>query len=100
MTVSYEKNSPYYKTSINANYMELYVKRNIPALENDLSYEIEAQYAYRPDLLAYDLYGSSKLWWVFTVRNIESLKDPIFDFVPGTKIKLPQKNTIDALLGK
>lgn len=100
MAVSYEKHSPYYKTPLNANYLEVYSKRNIPALPNDLSYDIEPQYAYRPDLLAYDLYGSAKLWWVFSVRNIESLKDPVFDFVPGLRIKLPQKTTIDSLLGK
>lgn len=98
--IQYEKNSPYYLTELNRNYLELYTKRNIPAVDNDITYEIEAQYAYRPDLLAFDLYGSSKLWWVFTVRNIESLKDPVFDFVPGLKIKLPQKTTLDAVLGK
>jgi hypothetical protein len=96
----YEKNSPYYKTSINANYLDIFNKRNIPALDNDITYEIEPQYAYRPDLLAYDLYGSSKLWWVFAIRNMESIKDPVFDFLPGVQIKLPQKSTLDAVLGK
>lgn len=96
----YDTNSPYYKTPVFENYLGIYQKRSIPADVNDLTYEIEPQYAYRPDLLAYDLYGSAKLWWVFAVRNIESLKDPVFDFVPGLKIKLPQKPTIDAVLGK
>jgi len=98
--IQYEKNSPYYLTNLNRNYLELYEKRNIPAVDNDITYEIEPQYAYRPDLLAFDLYGSAKLWWVFTIRNMESLKDPVFDFVPGLRIKLPQKTTLDAVLGK
>lgn len=96
----YESNSPYYKTPINSNYLDIFNKRNIPSLDNDITYEIEPQYAYRPDLLAYDLYGSSKLWWVFSIRNMESLKDPVFDFIPGLQIKLPQKTTLDAVLGK
>ena len=97
---NYESNSPWYKTPINANYLEIYSKRTIPAANDDITYEIEPQYSYRPDLLAYDLYGSSKPWWVFSVRNMESLKDPIFDFIPGLKIKLPQKSIIDSVLGK
>lgn len=96
----YESNSPYYKTPVNVNYLDIFNKRNIPAVDNDITYEIEPQYAYRPDLLAYDLYGSSKLWWVFAIRNMESLKDPVFDFIPGLQIKLPQKTTLDAVLGK
>lgn len=95
----YAKSSPYYKTPVFDRQMGYFNKRNIPADINDITYEIEPQYAYRPDLLAYDLYGSAKLWWVFETRNIDSLKDPIFDFVPGLKIKLPQKPTIDALIG-
>ena len=95
----YANTSPYYKTPVYENFMGYYQKRNIPADVNDITYEIEPQYANRPDLLSYDLYGRAKLWWVFAMRNIDSLKDPVFDFVPGLKIKLPQKPTIDAVIG-
>lgn len=96
----YSTSSPYYNTPVFENNLGYFVPRPIPADNNDITYEIEPQYAYRPDLLAYDLYNNSKLWWVFTARNIESLKDPVFDFVPGLKIKLPQKPTVDAILGQ
>jgi len=64
-----------------------------------LTLHIQPQYTYRPDLLSYDLYGTSKLWWVFAVRNIDTIKDPVFDFVAGTTIRLPQKTTLDTVLG-
>jgi hypothetical protein len=52
----------------------------------------------RPDLLAYDLYNDSKLWWVFSQRNPNTLKDPLFDFVLGTWIYLPQYTTLENAL--
>ena len=52
---------------------------------------IEPKYNHRPDVLAYDLYGNSKLWWVFAEFNPDSLKDPILDFVSGLEIQIPNK---------
>jgi len=44
-------------------------------------------------LLAYDLYGNSKLWWVFAQFNQDKLKDPVVDFLPGLEIQVPTKFT-------
>jgi len=41
-------------------------------------------------LLAYDLYNDTKLWWVFAQRNMDIIKDPIYDIEAGTTIFLPQ----------
>ena len=60
---------------------------------------IENQYRHRPDLLAYDLYGNAKLWWVFIQRNMTVLKDPIYDFRPGTAIYLPKQRNLSKFLG-
>jgi hypothetical protein len=49
--------------------------------------------------LAYDVYGDSKLWWVFVQRNMSILRDPIYDFVAGRKIFLPKKSNIERYLG-
>ena len=95
----YAKSSPYYKTPVFDRQMGYFNKRNIPADINDITYEIEPQYAYRPDLLAYDLYGSSKLWWVFTQRNMNILKDPVYDLVAGIEIFLPQGPALSRQLG-
>jgi hypothetical protein len=66
---------------------------------DDLLYTIEPQYAFRPDLLAHDLYGNARLWWVFMQRNLDVLQDPILDFVPGTKIYLCKSNSLTTALG-
>ena len=62
-------------------------------------YEVEAQYTHRPDLLAYDLYGSAKLWWVFAQRNMDTIKDPVYDLIPGVQIYLPKGQALKTLLG-
>jgi hypothetical protein len=73
--------------------------RPIPSTADDVLYTVEVQYNHRPDLLAYDLYGSSKLWWVFSQRNMDVLKDPIYDLVAGVKIYLPQGPKLRTALG-
>jgi len=50
-------------------------------------------------LLAYDLYNDSKLWWIFAQRNMDVLKDPVFDLEPGVEIYIPQGPKIRELLG-
>ena len=66
---------------------------------DDVLYEIDSVYEYRPDLLAYDLYGDSALWWVFAQRNPNVIKDPLFDFRAGYRIYIPQKTTLQQDLG-
>lgn len=96
---NYNKNSPWATTRQNSLYMELLNIRPVPAEDDDYRYVIENQYKHRPDLLAYDLYGSSKLWWVFIQRNMSVIKDPIFDFTPGTVIYLPKRSNLEKFLG-
>ena len=65
----YSQTSPYYETSEVGNYLDILTPRTITAEDDDQSYTIERTYAYRPDLLAFDLYGTPRLWWVFAQRN-------------------------------
>lgn len=95
----YNSTSPYFKTSITNNYLDIIEFRNIPAEKDDILFEITKTYEYRPDLLAYDLYNDVNLWWVFIVRNKDILNDSIFEFVPGLKIYLPKLSTIRTALG-
>ncbi|MDA8842203.1 hypothetical protein N9N08_00825 [bacterium] len=60
----------------------------------DEDYIIPQKYHERPDLLAYQLYESSRLWWVFAMRNLDEIRDPIRDFKAGTRIKLPSESTV------
>ncbi len=96
---NYSNSSPWYRTSQNARYLELIDIRPVPADADDITYSIESQYKHRPDLLAYDLYGDPKLWWVFVQRNMEVIKDPIYDFEPGKVIRIPKKKNLDRFLG-
>lgn len=95
----YSSTSPWYKTPVTNNYLNILTIRPVSAESDDFFYHIEAQYAYRPDLLAYDLYGTSNLWWVFMQRNLNVIQDPILDFVPGTGIFICKKNSLVKALG-
>jgi hypothetical protein len=100
MANEYTSSSPYFDTPVVSNqYLGIMVNRSIPKLADDLSMTINETYNLRPDLLAYDLYGDSNLWWVFAQRNPNTLQDPLMDFVSGTTIYLPQQSTLKTVLG-
>ena len=100
MSASYSKASPWANTPIVDNrYLGNFEIRPVPAESDDFLYTIETQYTHRPDLLAYDLYGNSKLWWVFAQRNMDVLIDPVYDLIPGTQIYIPKGPQLRSLLG-
>ena len=99
MTAAYSKTSPYQTTTYYGNFLDVLTYRPITKKIDDVKYSIDAVYEYRPDLLAYDLYGDSNLWWVFAVRNPNVIRDPLFDFAAGITIYLPNKNTLVQDLG-
>lgn len=93
-------NTPWKNTKIiNLQYLDILNIRPVPSSENDKLYEIEQQYTYRPDLLAHDLYNDRDLWWIFAQRNMDVIKDPVYDFVAGVKIYLPTTSLVRTLLG-
>jgi hypothetical protein len=97
---SYSGSSPWNKTKFTAlGALDILRIRPIPADADDAQYTIEPQYTYRPDLLSYDYYGTPKLWWVFAQRNMDVIKDPVFDMVPGTTIFLPKPDKLKKVLG-
>ena len=98
--MAYTSASAYFDTPvINGQYLGVMVDRTIPKLIDDLSMTINETYNLRPDLLAYDLYQDSSLWWVFAQRNPNQLQDPLGDFTTGTTIYLPQISTLKSILG-
>lgn len=95
----YTKTSPWFNTKVTSSgELDILKIRPVPADDDDIVYEIQPQYNHRPDLLAFDLYGTSKLWWVFAQRNIDVLKDPVYDFEPGVKIYLPKGSSLKKVL--
>jgi len=95
----YSKESPYFRTEIVNGYLDVMSLRDLPNEKDDILFEITNTYENRPDLLAYDLYQDARLWWVFSIRNKNKLKDPIYDMKAGTKIYLPKMSTIKKVLG-
>jgi hypothetical protein len=99
MAVSYSRHSPYFNNETFGMFLDVATLPSIPYDPTDVVYEIDPIYKHRPDLLAYDLYNNSALWWVFAARNPNTMKDPIFDFLPGSTIYVPKKATLTATLG-
>lgn len=95
----YSAASPYFETGYTQFYLDTMVNRAIPRLTNDILFTINITYQYRPDLLAFDLYENSQLWWVFYQRNPNTLTAPPWDFSIGTQIYVPQINTLRTALG-
>lgn len=97
----YPASSPYYNTNIvDDKYLDVMDYTPIPMDPSDVYYTILPVYQYRPDLLAYDLYGNANLWWVFASRNPNLLgPDPYFNFTAGTGIYIPTIDTLRVILG-
>ena len=95
----YTNKSPWYNTQQFPGYLSHLNVRSVSAEPDDYLYVIEPQYNYRPDLLAYDLYGTAKLWWVFIQRNVDVINDPVFDFKTGVQIYIPKKTSLFKVLG-
>lgn len=97
---TYTSNSPWHKTkTVNNQYLNVLSIRPVPAESDDVLYTIEVQYTHRPDLLAYDLYGDKNLWWVFAQRNMDIIKDPVYDIEAGIQIYLPKGEKLQRVLG-
>ncbi len=99
MGIQYSKKSSYGLTGMSGRYLDLMVNRPIPKLDSDVEFIITQTYHHRPDLLAFDLYEDSELWWVFAQRNPDILKNPLLDFSVGTTIRVSTIDTLRDVLG-
>ena len=95
---NYKTISPYASTAQVNNYLpylDFWDSRvNIIPNPNDTYYIVTKNYEHRPDLLSYDLYGTTGYWWVFALRNPDVIQDPVYDLVPGIQIYVPQKASL------
>ena len=96
---TYDSTSPYYLTGYSQFFLDVMVNRAIPKQPDDRLFKINQTYQYRPDLLAFDLYDTPNLWWVFYQRNPNTLTKPPLDFVAETVIYLPKITTLRTVLG-
>lgn len=95
----YTAASPYFTTGYSQFFLDVMVDRPIPRQADDILFKINQTYQYRPDLLAFDLYGDGELWWVFYQRNPNTLTAPPWDFAADVEIYLPQIDALRAALG-
>jgi hypothetical protein len=96
---SYAVASHYRHTPLWGPFLDIWKGVVFPTDVGDALYQIDPPYNLRPDLLAYDMYQDSNLWWVFAVRNPNTLVDPLFDFVAPTIIYVPSLSVVKATLG-
>jgi alpha-L-fucosidase len=96
---TYDATSPYFTTTYTQFFLDVMTNRPIPMMNDDVLTTISLTYQYRPDLMAYDLYGVPTLWWVFYQRNPNTLTAPPLDFTAGTRIYLPKESTLKSVLG-
>lgn len=99
MKINYPATSPYTLTKQSDYFIGLYVHRGIRPHRDDKSMILTARYNHRPDLLSYDLYGTPDYWWVFLVRNMNTIRDPIWDFETGKTIHWPSIEQLKAIVG-
>jgi hypothetical protein len=99
MASKYPATSPYATTASAGWYLGLYKHRAVPVDSADREVTITIKYHLRPDLLSYDLYGTPVYWWVFLVRNMNVIRDPIWDFTEGKTIMVPSVNHLRSVVG-
>ncbi len=97
--VVYDASSPYYGTPQTSWYLGPIVLRSIPAHSSDRYVLLDSKYEHRPDTLSNDIYGTPKYWWVFMIRNMNQIRDPIWDQKAGMAIYVPTIERLNQLLG-
>jgi hypothetical protein len=97
--MAYSKNS-FLNSAPNKSFYTGLNYANLPRIKESITDKtviLQEKYSMRPDLLAYDLYNNVEFWWVFTLRNLDIIKDPLMDFQAGIEIKVPSKETVENL---
>jgi len=100
-TPTYSSSSVYYTTPLDSQgRLSIWVPRPVPTSLSDRIVTISEVYNQRPDLMAHDLYGDARLWWVFAQRNPNSLADdPLGNFISGIQIYIPDPGALKSALG-
>tara|TARA_X000000950_G_scaffold265347_1_gene339515 strand:+ start:994 stop:1293 length:300 start_codon:yes stop_codon:yes gene_type:complete len=80
-------------------FLDLNTLPKIPTDAYEIDFKIKESHNGRPDILANELYGTPRLWWVFALKNPDVIKDPLADFKAGVMIKIPSPETIKTMMG-
>lgn len=89
--------NPYFLTPTTENYLDILEMPEIEHSPNDRFWTIEKYYEFRPDKLAKELYGDERYYYVFMLRNMDIIENPIYDFIAGVEIRLPSQTAVKNL---
>jgi hypothetical protein len=98
-TVIYPPTSPFSATPQSSWAIGLLVFRAVSPDGGDTLYTLLPQHQYRPDRLSYDLYTTPSFWWVFCERNPFLRYDPVWGFLAGLQIMVPEHSYLRRVLG-
>lgn len=73
-------------------------RKDFTHTENDTFIVITGKHVGRPDLIAYDFLGDTRLWWLIAQYN--HIIDPYDEFQEGKYIRIPPMNMVNSLTGK
>ena len=93
MPQTFKPSSQYSSTNVKDWYLDIWNPVAVEKNDFDQIVVIPPEYDQRPDLMSQAQYGTPNLWWMFAVRNPNTLIDPINDFVAGLEIYIPRKAT-------
>lgn len=94
MATNFKNTSNLRATPISNGYADIYVPPLVPDFTQTQEFELSQQYNKRPDLLAYEIYGDARFWWLFPLYNKNTLLDPINDFKTGLTIIVPNRDFV------
>ena len=67
-------------------------RKVMPTAVSDVTFVLTPKYSKRPDLLAYDMYGTARLMWF--VLQYNTIVDINTEFVTGSSILLPLSSRV------
>ena len=94
---TYNRFSPYQATN-QTRYFDHYTPVTLKPASDDTYYVIPDKYHHQPWRLAKDLYGQERLHYVFALLNMNTIKDPLYDFKAGTLIRIPSAARVQKMM--
>jgi len=94
----FHPNSAWSETSQTSWYVSYLIPRRILADSTDVEITVPSEYHLMPGKMAHDLYGDSRLWWVFYITNMDRISDPLYDFVSGLLLTVPIPSRVTKVL--
>lgn len=90
---NYNNNSPWAKVP-QSWYLGYTVPAYMTTADSDKSYTIPTTQNEQPWKLSKELYGSEELYYIFALLNPDLLQDPVYDFVTGLTIQVPDPSRV------